>query len=402
MHADMDEVNKINAELNAITDLNTDYEYKADLEADSDKNIEAETLADLAVATKLTSYKDSDIAVDEQTVINSNTENEIDLVADSNISKSGEAEKYNDAGDLKQVRSNSDSVVDLDKNLNSEVDKDSNTEIAATSTDAHLDPVTEIKTDAVDIDLKTDADKTAQANLDVIENNKSITINTIYFDFDKSNIRYDAQLELDKIAEILTEHPQMEIEINSHTDSRGKNSYNLELSNNRAESTIQYLVNKGIESKRVTGLGYGELQLAENCPNGIPCTGLQHQLNRRSEFLVFQNGLNDVTFRSSNISNTVNPDRNKYTLNSGEFVNYNFASKTQVYTVQVGAFHGNVQTNKYSKLTNLFNHRYNDGFNRYYAGIFETSTQARNHMKLLKKKGFDGVFVVGLNGSERK
>jgi len=68
----------------------------------------------------------------------------------------------------------------------------------------------------------------------------------------------------------------------------------------------------------------------------------------------------------------------------------------------VGAFHGKVQTNKYSNLTNLFNHRYNDGFNRYYSGIFETSTQARNYLKLLKQKGFEGAFVVGLNGSERK
>ena len=165
---------------------------------------------------------------------------------------------------------------------------------------------------------------------------------------------------------------------------------------------MQYLINKGIESKRVTGIGYGELQLAENCPNGITCTSLQHQLNRRSEFLVFENGLNHVTFRSSNISNTVNADMNKYTLNSGEFVNYNFDSSAQVYTVQVGAFHGKVQTHKYSNLSNLFNHRYNDGFNRYYAGIFKTSTQARNHMKLLKQNGFEGAFVVGLNGNERK
>jgi len=60
-----------------------------------------------------------------------------------------------------------------------------------------------------------------------------------------------------------------------------------------------------------------------------------------------------------------------------------------------------VQTNKFSKLTNLFNHQYNDGLNRYFAGIFETSTEARNYMKLLRKKGFEGAFVIGLKGNER-
>jgi outer membrane protein OmpA-like peptidoglycan-associated protein len=229
------------------------------------------------------------------------------------------------------------------------------------------------------------------------DTNKMININTIYFDFDKYNIRYDARLELDKIAVVLKVYPEIEIDVNAHTDSRGKNSYNFTLSDNRAKATTEYLVKKGIDPKRISGKGYGELQLATNCPNGVPCTGFQHQLNRRSEFSINQNGLNDVTFTSRSISG----DKSDSLPNSGAFVNYNFENYTTVYTVQLGAFHGNVQTKEFNKLTNLFNHRYNDGFNRYFAGIFETSTEARNYMRLMRKKGFEEAFVVGLKGKDR-
>ena len=80
---------------------------------------------------------------------------------------------------------------------------------------------------------------------------------------------------------------------------------------------------------------------------------------------------------------------------------YNFNSNNQVYTVQIGAFQGNVQTDKYIKLSSLYNHIYDDGFNRYYSGIFESRLEALNYMKLLKKNGYNDAFVVGLNGEKR-
>jgi hypothetical protein len=133
----------------------------------------------------------------------------------------------------------------------------------------------------------------------------------------------------------------------------------------------------------------------------MPCNGLQHQLNRRSEFLILKNGTEDFIVRSKNVRNSMDTNKNSFTSNSGLFTNYNFYDGDHVYTVQIGAFHGKVQTAKYSKLTNLFHHQYNDGFSRYYAGIFETSSEARNYMKLMKKKGFNDAFVVGLNGKDR-
>jgi len=80
---------------------------------------------------------------------------------------------------------------------------------------------------------------------------------------------------------------------------------------------------------------------------------------------------------------------------------YDFNSEKQVYTVQIGAFLGNAQTEKYVKLTGLFNYRYFDGFNRYYSGIFESRLEAINYMKLLKKNGYTDAFVVGLKGENR-
>ncbi len=85
------------------------------------------------------------------------------------------------------------------------------------------------------------------------------------------------------------------------------------------------------------------------------------------------------------------------TLNS----NYNFNSDNQVFTVQVGAFLGNVQTDKFIKISSLFNHLYNDGFNRYYSGIFESRLEAVNYIKLLKQKGYNDAFVIGLKGKKR-
>ena len=109
----------------------------------------------------------------------------------------------------------------------------------------------------------------------------------------------------------------------------------------------------------------------------------------------------EVIVKSVNRKNTMNQKEDSYTSNSGLFMNYNFYEDTQVYTVQIGAFKGQVQTDKYSKLTDLFNHRYDDGLNRYYSGIFETSIEARNHMKRMRKNGYVGAFVVGLKGENR-
>lgn len=112
-------------------------------------------------------------------------------------------------------------------------------------------------------------------------------INPIYFDFDKSNIRPDAAVELAKIIEVLKEYPELRIDVRSHTDSRGVDAYNLSLSERRNQSTINYIIEKGgIAKERLSGRGYGETELLNKCSNGVKCSEEDHQLNRRSEFIV--------------------------------------------------------------------------------------------------------------------
>lgn len=115
---------------------------------------------------------------------------------------------------------------------------------------------------------------------------KTFNLQDIYFDFDKSNIRYDAEVTLSKILDVLNQYPTMELDIRSHTDSRGSHRYNEGLSDRRVKSTIKWLIEKGISADRITGRGYGETQLVNECADGVPCSAEQHQLNRRSEFII--------------------------------------------------------------------------------------------------------------------
>ncbi|MCB0399576.1 MAG: OmpA family protein [Winogradskyella sp.] len=119
---------------------------------------------------------------------------------------------------------------------------------------------------------------------------KILDIPIIYFDFDKSNIRYDAEIELQKVLAVLNKYPTMNIDIRSHTDCRASAEYNEKLSDRRAKSSRQYLIDNGIAADRLTAKGYGESQLVNDCgcepTNESSCSEEEHQLNRRSEFII--------------------------------------------------------------------------------------------------------------------
>ncbi len=113
-----------------------------------------------------------------------------------------------------------------------------------------------------------------------------LTLQPIYFDYDKSNIRADAEVELAKILAALKQYPELKIHIESHTDSRGRDAYNLKLSQRRAKSTMQWFHDKGVTKSRLSAKGYGESQLINECANGVDCSEEKHQLNRRSMFII--------------------------------------------------------------------------------------------------------------------
>ncbi|MNG03070.1 Outer membrane porin F precursor [compost metagenome] len=108
----------------------------------------------------------------------------------------------------------------------------------------------------------------------------------IYFDLNKSNIREEAALDLEKILTVLKDYPTMKLAIHSHTDSRAISLYNKALSSRRARSTIQWLIKNGVNSSRLSAVGYGETQLVNKCSDGVMCTEAEHQANRRSEFII--------------------------------------------------------------------------------------------------------------------
>ncbi len=115
---------------------------------------------------------------------------------------------------------------------------------------------------------------------------KVFKISIIYFDLDKSNIRPDAAKDLQKIIEVMKEYPNMQVAIKSHTDSRQTHKYNEQLSDRRAKSTMEYLIQNEINRERLTAKGYGETELINKCSDGVVCSEAEHQQNRRSEFIV--------------------------------------------------------------------------------------------------------------------
>lgn len=113
-----------------------------------------------------------------------------------------------------------------------------------------------------------------------------VNINPIYFDLDKSDIRKDAAIELEKVLLIMKKYPNLKIDLGSHTDSRAPDAYNMKLSERRAKSSRDWIVDRGINPSRITEKGYGETQLVNKCSNGVKCSEADHQLNRRTEFVI--------------------------------------------------------------------------------------------------------------------
>lgn len=128
--------------------------------------------------------------------------------------------------------------------------------------------------------------------LDRLEKNKIFVLNNIYFDLDKSDIRPDAAAELDKLVDLLTDNPGIKIEMSSHTDSIASHAYNMQLSQRRAESTVRYLISKGVAPDRLVAKGYGEEKpIARNTnPDGTD-NPEGRQRNRRTEFKILEIGV---------------------------------------------------------------------------------------------------------------
>jgi outer membrane protein OmpA-like peptidoglycan-associated protein len=168
-------------------------------------------------------------------------------------------------------------IVDRDANFTLEGSKEKYTSITKEFNSFNRDREKELVVN-LNVGLKPIEDVVLLADLEII-----------YFDLDKSNIRPDAALELDKVVALMNKYPGMVIRLESHTDSRANDDYNIRLSNRRAKSTYEYIISNGISADRITKYeGFGETQLVNKCSNGVKCSKAEHQLNRRTEFIIIK------------------------------------------------------------------------------------------------------------------
>jgi len=120
--------------------------------------------------------------------------------------------------------------------------------------------------------------------IDVIVTETAVVLKEINFEYNKSNITQEGAFELDKLVQVLKNNDKLVIMVKAHTDNRGSDKYNLDLSDRRAKSTVQYVISKGIPASRISGKGYGESESKVDCKEA--CSEEEHAQNRRSEFLI--------------------------------------------------------------------------------------------------------------------
>ena len=116
--------------------------------------------------------------------------------------------------------------------------------------------------------------------------NQPIELGNIYYDYNRASIKPEAEPDLTYLLELMNQYPDMVIELSSHTDSRGRDGYNLSLSQRRAQAAMDWLTKRGIAKERIKPVGYGETQIRNHCTNGVECSDEEHRYNRRTEFKI--------------------------------------------------------------------------------------------------------------------
>ena len=181
--------------------------------------------------------------------------------------------------------------TDSDGNYDINIDRDTDYKLQVTK-DGHIEDSRDVTSKNVDKNVSTITEdfvlNKIQEPTPTVEPYPIVELAPIYFDFDKSTIRDQDTDELNRIVDLmLNTYPEMAIEIESHTDSRGPAEYNKRLSVKRAKSTYNYLVEHGVNKDRIVSFkGFGEEKLVNQCDGSIKCSKAQHELNRRTQFIV--------------------------------------------------------------------------------------------------------------------
>jgi outer membrane protein OmpA-like peptidoglycan-associated protein len=190
-----------------------------------------------------------------------------------------------------------------------------------------------------------------------------IGLSNIYYNFNDATLRPDARQDLDALVQLLKTYPTMDIEIGSHTDSRGSIEYNHELSQRRAESVVLYLQAKGVPAKQLIAKGYGESALRNKCNDGSTCTEPEHQVNRRVEFKILHSPL-----KLAEVITTTVPAE---------------AAKPAV-TPAIDTFKPATEVKPSDE----------DGFYYVIAGTFKNKENATLQVERVKNMGYSGAFIM--------
>jgi outer membrane protein OmpA-like peptidoglycan-associated protein len=232
-------------------------------------------------------------------------------------------------------------------------------------------------------------------------------LKSIYYDFDKADLRPDAIVELDKVVRFMNKHSKIEVELGSHTDCRGPATYNQELSNRRALNAANYIKARISAPERITYKGYGENQLKVECPceDGMrsSCSDQENQLNRRTEFIIKSLNISTASAKVTPKGGT-NAERGKINFVISEDNTSDFRIKNLeelqgvIYRVEVLSSAVRIEnaTTKF-KRDDIYEYE-NDGKFRYCLGSdVRTMEQAIKLQDQLKAAGYTTAFVVAFN-----
>ena len=236
----------------------------------------------------------------------------------------------------------------------------------------------------------------------------SWVLKNLYYDYGKSHIRHDGAWELLKLVKFLRLNPEIHVELSSHTDARGSDAFNLNLSEARAQSALEFLKARGISSKQVSAKGYGEQKLTNKCKNGVNCSDTQHQANRRTEITIVGYDGQEPVMANQNPSSPIknNPreitspkeltaEKPPQTPNS----NQSKSKQRGNFTILLGTFTSKQLPARFVSLgdgQSEIRMLPSGGFYRYYFSYFQTEQEVRAKLMEIKAKGFKNSAVIRL------
>ncbi|MFW5644372.1 MAG: OmpA family protein, partial [Bacteroidota bacterium] len=231
-----------------------------------------------------------------------------------------------------------------------------------------------------------------KVDLKPIEVNKTIRINNIFFDYNKYDLRPESLVELDRLSEFLTVNPDVEIELNAHTDSRGGYYFNLQLSQNRAEAVKSYLSLNGIDPSRIIVRGFGES--FPDIPN--PTNEAEHARNRRVEFKVIEYGKSDHL-----MANAMMHSKGYVILDECPYSSVNPFPLTGdlpqglVYRVKIGEYRNALPNNAFRGLFPVIQSKDEENNTwEYFAGLFHNLEDAEIAVEMIRRKICKDAYVT--------